>query len=121
VWDRLAKGWVNEDDLYFGINAPVTAGQAEDLARQAAIGQLEGAEAGEDEWVRRNAGGIIRTIEVTEQEPRPATELGYSVASCGYEAFPRALYRVVLTDPKWSSHMRAGMEWQTTAYVMEEA
>jgi hypothetical protein len=117
VWERLQSGCVNDGGLSFGVKATVAAAEAKQLASHAAIGQLAGAEDGDEEWVQRNTGRIVRSVEELEQATRPARELGFSSA----DTYRSVTLKIVLTDPIWSSHLRPGMEWRTTAYVMDDA
>jgi len=120
-----------EGPLYHLTGGNISRKQAEKLGRTAAIGrELAGKDICDGNWIRANVGRFISRVEVRERrwfledrwsevgEGPPRIEAPPSVVVELPET--QVAYIIKVTDPQWLAHLRAGMEWKTTAYDRDE-
>jgi hypothetical protein len=112
AWERLTEGWVTKDSDPFGIKASLTPEEARAVAQRAPF--PAGQNVSDEEWVVATAPQVIRAVDVVGHESQPLL-----VEKKDSAEGPSATYLIRVAEPAWLSHLRPGMEWETTAYPME--
>jgi hypothetical protein len=114
IWEAWL--WLSKGAVLFEAKAGLNRTKAKRLAKVAPIGQeVAGHDICDGDWTRANVKQFVRRVKVRDRYHEDKRFWHAPRAER-----PQATYVIMVTDPRWLSHMVPGLEWETTAYDKDE-